>query len=166
MTDPTTPGRTVPGRQTAAYEGDLVVFLIGMRVNCVRDLRRWVPVSRAMGPMLRELMTDPTSGLLGFRTLLGWREVTMVQYWRDTASLQAFAADRDRTHRPAWTAYFRSAFQGGSVGIWHETYVVPAGAHESVYVNMPRAGLGTLADVAPVGRRGDRFAERLAGGVS
>ncbi|CAM5694173.1 hypothetical protein SANTM175S_00904 [Streptomyces antimycoticus] len=30
----------------------------------------------------------------------------------------------------------------GKVGFWHETYAVPAGAHEAVYVNMPAFGLG------------------------
>lgn len=30
----------------------------------------------------------------------------------------------------------------GAVGIWHETYAVQAGAHESLYVGMPPTGLG------------------------
>ncbi|MBA2478018.1 MAG: hypothetical protein H0V38_05345, partial [Sporichthyaceae bacterium] len=30
---PSTPAHVVPGRQTASYGDDLVVFLIGMRVN-------------------------------------------------------------------------------------------------------------------------------------
>ncbi|WP_422125626.1 monooxygenase family protein [Streptomyces caatingaensis] len=54
---------------------------------------------------------------------------------------------------------------GGAVGIWHETYVVPAGAYESVYVDMPPAGLAEVRGVEPVGRRGERAAQRLAGGA-
>lgn len=161
MAAPSTPAGVIPGRHTAAYEGDLVVFLIGMRVNRWRALRHWPRVNRAMGPMLRELLSDPESGLLGFRVLVGWREVTLVQYWRDSASLQALAGDPARSHRPAWLEFFRSAFASGSVGIWHETYLVAAGAHESIYGNMPRTGLGAVAGVEPVARRGDSFGERL-----
>jgi hypothetical protein len=31
-----------------------VVFLIGMRINHFHKVGRWLPVFRAMGPMLRE----------------------------------------------------------------------------------------------------------------
>jgi Domain of unknown function (DUF4188) len=160
------PGRTkqdgvIEGRHTASYEGDLVVFLIGMRVNKLRALRRWLPVARAMGPMLRELMKDPDSGLLAFRVLPGLRQVTLVQYWSSVDKLQAFANDPGRTHRPAWLAYFKESYAGAAAGIWHETYVVPAGARETIYGNMPLLGLGEVAGGEPVSRRGDTAAERL-----
>lgn len=162
MAAPSTPAHVVPGRQTASYGGDLVVFLIGMRVNRWRALRHWPRIVRAMSPMLGELLSDPASGLLGFRVMFGWRQVSLVQYWRDSASLQGFAGDPARQHRPAWLDYFGEAFASGSVGVWHETYVVAAGAHESVYVNMPRTGLGAVGGVDPVRRRGDSFGERLS----
>lgn len=161
MAAPSTPAGIIPGRNTAAYEGELVVFLIGMRINRWRALRHWPRISRAMSPMLEELLADSQSGLLGFSVSVSWRQVSMVQYWRDTVSLQAFAGDPNRQHRPAWLDFFKSAFASGSVGIWHETYVVTAGAHESIYGNMPKTGLGALAGVVPVGRRGDSFGERL-----
>ncbi|MGW5191473.1 DUF4188 domain-containing protein [Kribbella sp. NPDC004138] len=151
----------IQGRQTAAYDGELVVFLIGMRVNSVRKVREWVPVARAMGPMLRELSNDEDSGLLGFRTLPTWRGVTLIQYWESVEKLEAFANDSGRTHRPAWVDFFRTSYQGGAVGIWHETYVVPAGNTETIYGNMPLLGLGRARGVEPVGKRGDTAAERL-----
>ncbi len=117
----------VEGRQTAAYDKDVVVFLIGMRVNKLRAWRQWLPVAKAMSPMLRELSNDPDSGLLGFRVFPGLRTTTMLQYWESAEKLQAFANDPDRTHRPAWTEFYKLAYKGGNVGIWHETYVVPAG---------------------------------------
>jgi hypothetical protein len=159
---PSTPAHVVPGRQTASYGDDLVVFLIGMRVNRWRAVRHWPRIFRAMNPMLGELLSDPASGLLGFRVMFGWRQVSLVQYWRDSASLQSFAGDPARSHRPAWLDFFRSAFASGSVGFWHETYVVPAGAYESIYGNMPRTGLGAVAGVVPVAQRGDSFGERLS----
>ncbi len=52
-----------PGRYTAEVgEDGIVVFLIGLRVNRLRALRRWVPVAMAMPKMLRELMTQPELG--------------------------------------------------------------------------------------------------------
>ncbi|GAA1564675.1 DUF4188 domain-containing protein [Kribbella sancticallisti] len=152
----------IEGRQTAAYDGELVVFLIGMRVNKLRAWRQWLPVSKAMGPMLRELMGDPDSGLLSFRTFPGLRSVTMIQYWESTEKLQAFANDAQRTHRPAWTEFYQLAYKSNAVGIWHETYVVPAGHTETIYGNMPLLGLGKVAGVVPVNSRGRTAAERLA----
>ncbi|RZT14702.1 uncharacterized protein DUF4188 [Kribbella sp. VKM Ac-2569] len=154
-------GEVIAGRQTAAYDGEVVVFLIGMRVNSLTKVREWMPVFRAMGPMLRELMKDKESGLLGFRTLPTWRGITLIQYWESVEKLQAFANDTGRTHRPAWVEYFRNSFKSGAVGIWHETYVVPAGNTETIYGNMPLLGLGKVTGVEPVGKRGDTAAERL-----
>ena len=154
-------GDVMEGRHTAAYDGELVVFLIGMRVNSPLKVREWLPVARAMGPMLRELSKDKDSGLLGFRTLPTWRGVTLIQYWESVEKLQAFAGDSGRTHRPAWVDFFRNSYKGGAVGIWHETYVVPAGHTETIYGNMPLLGLGRAAGVEPVGKRGESAAERL-----
>jgi hypothetical protein len=154
-------GDVIRGRQTAAYDGEVVVFLIGMRVNSVLKVRDWMPVAKAMGPMLRELSKDKDSGLLGFRTLPTWRGITLIQYWESVEKLQAFASDTGRTHRPAWVEYFRKSFKGGAVGIWHETYVVPAGNTETIYGNMPLLGLGQVKGVEPVGKRTDTAAQRL-----
>ncbi|MCS0604317.1 DUF4188 domain-containing protein [Streptomyces sp. LP11] len=151
------------GRVTDAHEGDMVVFLIGMRINSYAAVRSWVPVARAMRPMLAELTRDADSGLLGYKTLrCGIREVYVVQYWESKEKLLAYTSDPGRHHRPAWAAFNRRLRQGrGRVGIWHETYAVPAGAHESIYVNMPEYGLGAATGVIPVARRGERAGERL-----
>ncbi|GAA2459208.1 DUF4188 domain-containing protein [Streptomyces glaucus] len=156
-------GKPIEGRTTAASEDGIVVFLIGMRINSFTALRSWVPVARAMGPMLRELSREKGSGLLGHRFLLGFpRVLHVVQYWDSKDKLFAYASAPDRAHRPAWAAFNRRLREGkGKVGFWHETYVVPAGSYESVYVNMPEFGLGAATGVVPVGRRGDRAAERL-----
>ncbi len=45
--------------------------------------------------------------------------------------------------------------------MWHETYVVPAGQFETVYVNMPHLGLGEIDGTDPVARRGNSAADRL-----
>lgn len=150
------------GRFTAAHDGDVVVFLIGMRVNKPWKVRQWWPVFTAMPPMLKELSTDPESGLLGWRGFFGPRTATLLQYWESMDKLQRFAGDPARGHRPAWLAYFRDSYASGAVGIWHETYVVPAGSHESVYGNMPAVGLGAVDGVVPVAQGGESAADRLA----
>ncbi|MER6976082.1 DUF4188 domain-containing protein [Streptomyces carpinensis] len=155
--------KPIEGRMTAAGDGEVVVFLIGMRINRFAAVRSWWPVARAMGPMLAELARDGGSGLLGYKALLGGvREAYVVQYWESKEKLLAYAVAPERSHHPAWAAFNRRLREGkGEVGFWHETYVVPAGSHESIYMNMPEYGLGRATGVVPVARRGNRAADRL-----
>ncbi|KUJ64737.1 hypothetical protein ACZ90_58825 [Streptomyces albus subsp. albus] len=135
-----------------------------MRINNFRAVRSWWPVFTAMPRMLKELSQDEGSGLLGYQLLMGLpRVIYVVQYWESPEKLLAYATDRDGQHRPAWAAFNRRVREGkDKVGFWHETYAVPAGRYESIYLNMPAFGLGQATGVVPVGRRGERAADRLA----
>ncbi|MBA0051769.1 DUF4188 domain-containing protein [Streptomyces sp. AJS327] len=148
---------------TDASEGEIVVFLIGMRINRLRAPRAWLPVFRAMPRMLRELSRDPSAGMLGYRLLFGGPRIfCVVQYWESQERLHAYASSPEREHRPAWAAFHRRARRAnGAVGIWHESYRVPPGHYESVYVDMPAFGLGAARGTAPVGQGGARAADRL-----
>ncbi|HXS19544.1 MAG TPA: DUF4188 domain-containing protein, partial [Polyangiaceae bacterium] len=53
-----------PGRLTVKNEQDLVVFLIGARINRWWLLPLSLPILSKMNSMLRELEQDPESGLL------------------------------------------------------------------------------------------------------
>ena len=66
-----------PGRYAAQTDEPFVVFLIGMRVNRLFALSSWIPVAKAMPPMLAELKRNPELGLLHFETLLYWRGVAV-----------------------------------------------------------------------------------------
>lgn len=150
------------GRMTDGHEGPLVVFLIGMRVNAWWRVRTWWPVFTAMPPMIRELSEERERGLLGYESLMGRNGPVLVQYWRGVDELLAYARDSEAAHRPAWRAYNERARAAvGVVGIWHETYRVDAGAHESIYVGMPPVGLGAVSSLVPVARRGDSAGRRL-----
>ncbi len=153
----------IPGRTTADAEQEVVVFMIGMRINSFRALRSWLPTMAAMPKMLAELAKDRGSGLLGFRTRVELpRGIEVVQYWESQEKLLAYAAAQDKQHRPAWSAFNRRAREGrGKVGIWHETYVVPAGSYETIYVDMPAFGLAEATGSVEVGRRGETAAQRL-----
>lgn len=136
-------------RVTARPEGEFVVFIIGMRINRWWKPWKWLPVLLAMPRMLIELGRNPDLGLMHARTHAGFPGIMVVQYWRSFAHLHAYAAAKDREHLPAWRAFNRAVGSSGDVGIWHETYLVGPGAHESVYNNMPPFGLGRAAPLLP-----------------
>ena len=139
-----------PGRYTANFSGPLVVFVIGMRINRFWRLGKWVPVARAMGPMIAELSRDPDSGFLGSEFMLsGLRTIVALQYWRDFDALESYARNRNREHWPAWTAFNKAVGADGTVGIFHETYSVASGAHETIYANMPVFGLSRINGTMP-----------------
>lgn len=130
-----------PERLTANLEGPFVVFLIGLRINKPFRVDKWLPVLRAMPRMIAELQQQPELGFLHAESWLS-RTTLMVQYWRSTEQLMAYATSRQSAHLPAWQAFNKAIGTDGTVGIWHETYAVAPGSHESVYVNMPAFGLG------------------------
>ena len=151
-------------RVCAEPQDGIVLFLIGMRINRWWKLGAWMPVISAMPRMLTELAARPELGLLHARSHFGLRSAMVVQYWRSAEDLRRYAGARDQAHLPAWRAFNRAVGMNGDVGIWHETYVVPPGGAESVYVNMPRYGLGMAVGVQPAtGARGG-FAGRLGAG--
>jgi hypothetical protein len=154
--------KVVPGRFTAEIDGEFVVFLIGMRINHFWKVRKWLPVFRAMPAMLKELATHPEKGMLGYRLLPGLRNIGVVQYWRSFEHLEQFARNPDDPHLEAWRRFNRAVGTGGDVGIWHETYRVPAGGYECVYNNTPVFGLAAATTHVPIARRGEQARERLA----
>ena len=153
--------RTISRRMTHQHDGELVVFLIGMRINKPWRPDLWLPVFGAMPAMLAELARDPDSGLLGWRTVFSPTGPWLVQYWSSVEKLYGYASDLDAQHRPAWTAFNKRARKApGAVGIWHETYVVERA--ESIYVGTPPVGLGKATSLVPVTARADRASARLA----
>jgi hypothetical protein len=150
-----------PGRYTAEIEGDFVVFLIGMRFNKLWKVHRWLPVFLAMPKMLAELFRHPEKGLLGARTTISGRTVTLIQYWRSFEQLEQFARDADDPHLAAWRKFNAKVGTNGDVGIYHETFRVGAGQYECIYGNMPVMGLAKASNHAPVGRRGEAARDRI-----
>ncbi|HEY6810288.1 MAG TPA: DUF4188 domain-containing protein, partial [Propionibacteriaceae bacterium] len=74
--------QVVVGRYASQTDEPLVVFLIGMRINRLRALRKWAPTFMAMVRMLRRLVAQPEKGFLHAHTILYWRGIGLVQYWR------------------------------------------------------------------------------------
>ena len=137
------------GRFTAQIDGPFVVFIIGMRVNKLMMIGKWLPVARAMGPMVEQLLSRRELGLLHAESLFYWRGAALLQYWRSFELLERFARDPSLAHLDAWKRFNRAVGADGSVGIWHETYLVEAGRYECLYANMPRMGLAAAAEHVP-----------------
>lgn len=162
------------GRTTADVEGEAVVLLIGMRINHFWAVHHWWPVFVAMPRMLRQLQKDKSLGLLSHVLLTASpRTYYVVQYWESKEKLYAYAHSPEMLHHRAWAILNRKERAGKTrqhVGLWHEAYVVPEGAYESIYADMPAFGLAAAHGQVPLERRGrsakERFAHRNRAGRS
>jgi hypothetical protein len=150
-------------RFTAQTDESFVVFLIGMRINRPLEFRKWIPTAYAMGPMLRELYRSPEKGFLGAETFLYWPGVAVVQYWRSFEDLERYARNPDEAHFPAWRRFNRTVGSDGSVGIWHESYLVEPNKFETVYNNMPLFGLSKATNHTSATGRHETARRRLGG---
>jgi hypothetical protein len=157
--------KVVPGRFTAQIDESFVVFLIGMRVNNLWAINKWIPTATAMTPMLTALYQYPEKGFLGQESFyrLFPPEVVLITYWKSFEHLENFARNPDDPHLGAWRKFNRSIGSDGSVGIWHETFLIRPGEYEAIYGNMPVFGLAAATNQVPaVGKR--ETARRRLGG--
>lgn len=155
--------KVVSGHITHEYDGELVVFHIGMTFNRWWRPDLWLPVFLAMPRMLRELDAEQDSGLLGFELLIGPKGPYVVQYWSSLDKLYDYASARSHEHRPAWTRFYSMAKEHpDAVGIWHETFLVERA--ESLYVGTPPMGLPGATTAIPVSKEHRRARARMADG--
>lgn len=138
----------VKEKMTVEVEGEFVVFLIGMRINSLWKIHKWLPVSLAMTKIIKELRQKPELGFMGFESWFG-RTTLMVQYWKSIDHLLEYAQNKDANHTPAWLNFNDKIRKSGDVGLWHETYIVPNGKYECVYSNMPRFGFAKTGNYVP-----------------
>jgi len=137
------------GRFTTENHENIVVFLIGMRINKWHAVSKWLPVFNAMPGMIKELYTHKEElGFISMENYFGLRTTVMIQYWRSTEDLMAYA--KNDKHLTAWKNFNQKIGNNDAVGIYHETYKVPAGNYESVYGNMPLYGLGKSMNHIPI----------------
>jgi len=152
----------IEGRQTARLDKPVVLFLIGARLNKLRTFPKWWWFMRTMPAMLADLEKKPEAGLLWHRTYLSGRVLLTQQYWKGFDQLLAYAGDKNAEHQPAWARYMRELAKDGSIGIWHETYLVEPGKFECIYGNMPPFGLGAASNIVKADGRLAAAKERFA----
>jgi heme-degrading monooxygenase HmoA len=148
------------GRYTTENSEEVVVFIIGMRINKRLAVHKWFPVFKAMPGMIKELYTNKEElGFLSMESYFGLRTTVMIQYWRSTDDLIAYA--RNERHLKAWKEFNQKIGASGVVGIYHETYRLTPGEYETVYGNMPLYGLGKALKHVPITKNKDRASQRL-----
>jgi hypothetical protein len=142
------------GRFTARTHKPFVVFLIGMRINQWWRIDKWLPVFNAMNPMMRALYTYSEKGFLHAEYFWNFSGPVLIQYWRSFEDLENFARNPSDPHIEPWRKFNQAIGSNGTVGIWHETYLVNPNQFECVYGNMPKFGLAAAMEhVQAVGRR-------------
>ena len=156
---------------TDTHDDEVVVFMLGMKVLRPWRVDQWGFVTVAMARMMTEIETnrrlkvgtDDDLGYLGGFSTMGLHGPVVTQYWRSSDDLIRYAHDTDRVHRGAWLQLYRLAHRSSKagVGLWHETYVVPAGQHETIYGNMKPIGLGKLVGAVPLNERTRTSSARL-----
>lgn len=137
------------GRYTIENNEDIVVFIIGMRINNRIAIHKWLPVFLAMPGMIKELYNHKNElGFLSMESYLGLRTTAIIQYWRSIDDLLSYA--KNEKHLAAWKKFNQKAHNNKAVGIYHETYQIKKGDYESIYVNMPLYGLGSALPHIPI----------------
>jgi len=137
------------GRYTLDNSEDIVVFIIGMRINKRLAIHKWLPVFNAMPGMIKELHSNKEElGFLSMESYFGLRTTAMIQYWRSTEDLLAYA--KNEKHLTAWKKFNQKVGNNDAVGIYHETYQISNGHYEAIYANMPHYGLGRALNTIPI----------------
>ncbi len=148
------------GRHTTTNTEELVVFIIGMRINRRLAVHKWLPVFSAMPGMIKELYTNKEElGFLSLESYVGLRTTAMIQYWRSTEDLLSYA--KNEKHLTAWKEFNKKVGNNDAVGIYHETFQIRKGHYESVYANMPLYGLGKALKHIPITTEQNSAKKRL-----
>lgn len=148
------------GRYTAHMEGSFAVFVIGMRINKLFAVSKWLPVARAMGGMMKELYKNKDLGFLSTESFFNGRTIVQIQYWQSFEALEQYARHAP-LHVEAWRNFNKKALQTEAVGIFHETYIIQNGQSETLYANMPLFGLAKAGELVPIRKRNMTARERI-----
>ncbi|KAK6434621.1 hypothetical protein LTR95_009198 [Oleoguttula sp. CCFEE 5521] len=133
-----------------AANRDLVVFHIGARCN--HPLGLFGPGFKEMGEMFSQMIKDleQHKSEFGFFGATSWlnasergtsNETMVCCYFDNVEGLHAFA--HSKYHQGAWNWWNKNYKSHPHLSIYHETYQVPKGGWETIYVNSHLSGLGT-----------------------
>lgn len=145
--------KIIPGRCTAHVSMQLqepfIMLILGIRVNRFLLFWKWIPAVIWSLPMLYTLVRHEAAGFLGGQATYFWPGIGLIQYWRSFDDLERFARSKQHPHLKAWRWYNKSIGAKGSVGLWHEVFLVKPGRHEVMYENMPLFGLVAATKAIP-----------------
>ncbi len=149
------------GKFFARREQDFVVFMLGMRIHNVWKVRKWAQVYRLIPGMLKELDNSEGLGYLGGISKITFRQPLIIQYWESLESLHQYATNPQNSHLEVWKTFNKVVGKSKDIGIWHETYLIPAHGHENIYINMPFTGIGQFTPLNPVGKDFYQYRKRF-----
>lgn len=131
-------------------EEPFIVLILGIRINNFLLFWKWIPAVIASFPMLYTLVRHRAAGFLGGQATYFWPGIGLIQYWRSFEDLERFARNKKHPHLRAWRWYNKAIGSSGSVGLWHEAFLIKPGVHETMYDNMPLFGLAASTKHIPV----------------
>jgi hypothetical protein len=153
----------VNGKTTAQFPGSTTpsqsqVVVIKLAARCNHPLGIFHPHMRKISFFFKSMVKnlDDNSeryGFLGASTYIGneratGNEIMIMAYFRTYEGLHAFSHEEGGVHREAWSYWNTEVMSKGKTkegrmfSIMHETYQVPAGKWENIYVNYHPSGLG------------------------
>lgn len=142
----------------------LVVFNLGVQLN--HPLGPLAPHVKTIGDYFLKMLEDIRNRRdeLGLITMSDWRTndrnsnstLNVSFYFRDVESIHKFA--HEELHKEAWKFY--EAAKPYHVGVYHETFIVPAGHYETIYDHCRPVKLGR-GTVAREGKEGESGRSRL-----
>lgn len=132
---------------------DIVVFLIGTRSNhplgiLAPGMLTSTKYFQGLTATLEEHAED--FGFLGMTSWLNSNqrssksEILEVAYFRTIEGLHAFA--HSTHHRAAWNWWNKSTKKYPHLSIFHETYHVPKGHYESIFINSHASGITSITN--------------------
>ncbi|KAK3648760.1 hypothetical protein LTR56_001033 [Elasticomyces elasticus] len=133
-------------------DDDIVVFLIGTRVNHPMGLL--APGFKDLGDMFTQMAKDCDDHAeeFGFLGMTSWisnglrdtnNELLIVGYFRTPEGLHNFA--HSKYHTDAWAWWNTNHKTHPHLSIYHETYDVPKGHWETIYINSHPSHLGSAS---------------------
>jgi hypothetical protein len=132
-----------------AADGSVCVFMIGARVN--HPLGIFAPGFKKLADYFEEMTRDVEKhadehDFLGSQHWIsdGQREtsneIMAVMYFKTLEGLHKYA--HGPLHREGWNWWNQNLAKHGHIGIWHEVFVAPKGAWETIYINSQPVGFG------------------------
>ena len=121
---------------------ELCLIRVGLQV---RRASAWA-FARRLRRAIDRASADPSmagAGLLhSERFAVDWRHFGVLQYWNGFDALDAWA--RREPHADWWRRAVERSRTRGDFGIYHETFLVPRDALESIYVDCRPVGLAAF----------------------
>jgi hypothetical protein len=153
----------VPGKTSAQFPGStkpsqypITVIKLAARSN--HPLGTFHPHIRTISTFFKRMVKDLDDhsekyGFLGANTYIGSErstanEIMILAYFRTYEGLHTWAHTAGGVHREAWSYWNTKVMANGKTedgrmfSIMHETYQIPAGMWENIYVNYHPSGLG------------------------